>query len=305
MADLGPSDSPDSSYITPWSEWKKIAYEMDDFDPGSPATSNAELLNKYIEAKAVTYEDEAYVISDAALWDIYQQDFSGFTEEHFKKAYKKARIPTHLLRSALRRAGVFIPASDKKVTVASTMATVVHEETQHKWTLEDVKGLHIELEKGVVNSTVVKRLMKTLEPPTPRPIQGQIQEQIHESLESDAKSNVQDITTLSRPRRNLRKPAPRDQNLRNPANPPRDREPPPVDTLAAHQYYSNDQTQYPLLPPPPPQYQQQVGYSGYTGGYNGFNGGYQSVNTNYLPDQPQFLSNPAQALPSYPQIGVG
>jgi hypothetical protein len=324
MADQEPSGSPDSSYITPRAEWKKIASEMDEFNPGDPTTADTELLNKYIEAKAVTYEDEADTISDEALWDIFQQDFSGFTEEHFKRAYKKARIPTHLLRSTLRRAGVFILASNKKATVASTMATAVHEEIQHKWTLKDVKGLLNELKKGVVNSVVVKELMKTLEPPL-RSRSRLIQEQTHEPHESEAESNVQDINTPSRPPRDLRNTAdlPRDRGpLRNTAtNPPR--ETAPVDTPAAHQYYGNNPAQYPPLPPAaqyqqqqqqypyqpqqycsghkpgghnagyysgyqPPQHQ-QTGYSGYTSGYNGFNGGYQSVN--------------APPPPSYPQIG--
>jgi hypothetical protein len=136
---------------------------MDEFDPGDTARADLELLNKYIEAKVVTYDDEAETISDEALWDIYQQDFGVFTVVHFKKAYKKARTPTHMLRSALRRAGVFVPLSNKKMTVALTMVAVITEEKQHKWTTEDVEAVLPDLKKGVVMSTVVKEIMNSLE----------------------------------------------------------------------------------------------------------------------------------------------
>jgi hypothetical protein len=138
---------------------------MDEFDPGDTARADLELLNKYIEAKVVTYDDEAETISDEALWDIYQQDFGVFTVVHFKKAYKKARTPTHMLRSALRRAGVFVPLSNKKTTVALTMVAVITEEEQHKWTAEDVKAVLPDLKKGVVTSTVVEEIIQSLEQP--------------------------------------------------------------------------------------------------------------------------------------------
>ena len=295
---------------------------MDEFDPGEAAIANPELLNRYIEAKAVTYEDDAEVISDEALWDIYQQDFGTSTEEHFKKAYKKARTPTHLLRSVLRRAGVFIPMSNKKITVASSMAAVVREEKKHIWTVEDVKALLLELKKGVVTSAEVGEIMKSLESPTP---QNKGSPRI-----SIAESNVHDIDTPSR--------APRE--LHTPANPLRNQAARPVrftdiqrnltvDSPTAHQFYSNQQTPYPQLPTPTPNQppaqqfvqgtsmggynsgymggyqlaQQQVGYNGHTGGYNGFNGGYQSITTNYPLHQPQFPSNPVPGPPSYLQTG--
>ena len=322
MADLEPSGSPpDSSYRTPRSEWKRIAADMDEFDPGDVNTADPEQMNRYIEAKAVTYEDDAEVISDEALWDIFQQDFDTFTEDHFKKAYRKARTPIHLLRSVLRRAGVFIPASNKKTTVAATMSITVGEEKKHVWTIEDVKELLTELKKGVVTSAVVREFMEALEPPTPQPIQEQPTPKSPQL--SNAESNVQDIDTPSRPPRDLRTPA------NPPTNPPGNREPippssvrfvdlprnPSVDSSTAHQYYGQQQTQYPPLPPPsqyqpPNQPQTQPGYqlvpnqteyTGYNGGYNGFTGGYQSVKTGYPPYQPQFQPNSTFIPPGYPQ----
>lgn len=87
---------------------------------------------EYMDHKLTEYEHDGF--TDQDMWEQFRDDFTGFTEEHFKVGG-----PTMLrkLRNLLCKQGVWILRSTR-VTIAKSLQNTIQEETPTEWTQEEV-----------------------------------------------------------------------------------------------------------------------------------------------------------------------
>ena len=116
--------------------------------------TKGEHLNSYVEAKLQEYQ--LYNSQDSKLWEIFQDDFKDFTEQHFStiKLRNKQR-----LRDSLRSRGVYVPSYTKTQPLGATLFEIAQEEDQHQWTIAELDKLQTEFQLDKLYS---KQLLKAL-----------------------------------------------------------------------------------------------------------------------------------------------
>lgn len=99
----------DSPQYEKWKDrLKKWAFGID------VNTAEEEDFQEFLLTK--TYQYSQNKTSDFNLWDLYQDDFGGFTVDHFHTNCQKTDVQE--LRKVLRCGGVRVPANSKKVVIA-------------------------------------------------------------------------------------------------------------------------------------------------------------------------------------------
>ncbi|KAH8588052.1 hypothetical protein B0O99DRAFT_601163 [Bisporella sp. PMI_857] len=83
-------------------------------------------LNAYAKAKPREYLDCNAVDSD--LWDLYIEDFKGFTLNNFDNLKTSTK---QTLRNHLRNRGVYVPQHHKNKTLSQALYETLQEQEQH------------------------------------------------------------------------------------------------------------------------------------------------------------------------------
>jgi hypothetical protein len=115
-----------------------------------PKNSTKDELEEYIQTKI--YEYTQYKMGDEDLWDLFTDDFKGFTAEIFGRIRRQDQLS---LRSYLRCGGVYVAPCNKPPinrTLAQTLVDVIEEGIQHVWTQTDIDEVKTNLEKGPITS---------------------------------------------------------------------------------------------------------------------------------------------------------
>ena len=87
---------------------------------------NEDLLD-YIQTKTYQYRNEE--ARDKDLWDLYQEEFNGFTVATFKTLGSR---PLQLLRNTLKARGVYVPQNTKHITLAEVLYHTLQEDERHQ-----------------------------------------------------------------------------------------------------------------------------------------------------------------------------
>lgn len=166
------------------------------FDPGNATIA---LRDHYIRYKNWEYGKGNGGLYDSDLWEQFQEDFQGWTEDHFKE------VPNHrirTLRATLRDYGVWV-TKDRLLTIAKSLMITVNEPTPGEWKQDEIEN-HIK-ELGNFKSKRINHLIQSGGIPfTFGPRQGQQANEggaiapLSAVARDPAKETAKDITNLSR-----------------------------------------------------------------------------------------------------------
>ncbi|EPQ65115.1 hypothetical protein BGT96224_A21105 [Blumeria graminis f. sp. tritici 96224] len=102
------------------------------FNPKDPGDLTEKIVNGYILHTKLWYEKGEY--KDYELWEVFREDFEGWTAEIFNMGDTKIRRD---FRNFLVQHGVYIPRDGGKLFGA--LFKVVIDENFHEWTEQEVK----------------------------------------------------------------------------------------------------------------------------------------------------------------------
>ena len=94
-------------------------------------TASKDQFLEYLLTKLYEYDESK--VTDHNLWELFREDFEGFTTETFKDNYQTKDLQT--LRAYLRRGGVYVENTPKLPgsTVAETLFKVLEQEDMAQW----------------------------------------------------------------------------------------------------------------------------------------------------------------------------
>jgi hypothetical protein len=105
----------------------------DPFDPTDKDQLTTENISGYIACMTVIYQSRRY--TDNNLWQMFHEDFEGFTTEIFSKAHRQALRD---LRAHLYNQGVWVK-DVKGSSYAKALQACLQEEDPHIWTEVEIK----------------------------------------------------------------------------------------------------------------------------------------------------------------------
>ncbi|RKF71763.1 hypothetical protein GcM1_250180 [Golovinomyces cichoracearum] len=108
-------------------------------------------LDLYISTKISEYKE--FNSTDSDLWELFQENFAGFTVDNFKSLGTKK---LQQLQNFLKCGGVRVPVNNRQKTLPKVLSEVLHEEIQPKWTSDDFQTSSTILEKGLITSPYLK-----------------------------------------------------------------------------------------------------------------------------------------------------
>jgi hypothetical protein len=86
--------------------------------------------------------------SDYDLWELFRNDFEGFSVENFRNGYTVMEL--QLIRGTLRRGGVYVKTTTNGQSIAQTLVDVLQQEAMEPWNDDEI------LENGTVRSDLLK-----------------------------------------------------------------------------------------------------------------------------------------------------
>jgi hypothetical protein len=116
-------------------------YWCESFDPENPEHLKEKIINGYITCMLVGYR--AGNRKNQRLWQIFHEDFEGFTYDIFKIAH---RLALRDLREELVNKGVWVKTAKGATSYARVLQECLDEETPHKWTEAEIREQHQQLE---------------------------------------------------------------------------------------------------------------------------------------------------------------
>ena len=122
--------------------------------PLSHESTTVEHISEYIRYKTIEYKTTD--LKDSDLWEVFKEDFTGFTVETFKSC-----IPADIrnLRKLLRKNGVWV-IKDRNVLVAQSLFNMLQEEEPTEWTTEAVTA-HL-ADDGGFNSVKLEPIVQEI-----------------------------------------------------------------------------------------------------------------------------------------------
>jgi hypothetical protein len=117
----------------------ELDFEVDEkrwgkpFDPADENQLTTENISGYIAHMTKIYQSHKY--RDDYLWQIFHEDFEGFTTEIFTKAH---RLAIRDLRSYLYNHGVWVRRV-KGTSYARVLQACLEEEDPHEWTEQEIE----------------------------------------------------------------------------------------------------------------------------------------------------------------------
>ena len=99
-------------------------------------TSSEDQFLEYLETKLYGYDKSK--VTDHNLWELFREDFEGFTTETFRDKYETRDLQT--LRAYLRRGGVYVENTAKLPgsLVAETLFKVLEQEDMAQWNNDEI-----------------------------------------------------------------------------------------------------------------------------------------------------------------------
>ena len=97
------------------------------------SSSDIDDVCEFIQVRVKQYE--LGKLQDTELWETFKEDFSSFTEDHFKQCGNQIILP---LRNHLRRYGVAVPKIPHS-SYARALYKIVKEEEPLKWTDDEIQ----------------------------------------------------------------------------------------------------------------------------------------------------------------------
>jgi hypothetical protein len=127
---------------------------MGTWDPPRTLITTVEHISEYIRYKTIEYKTTD--LKDSDLWEVFKEDFTGFTVEIFKSC-----IPADIrnLRKLLRKNGVWV-IKDRNVLVAQSLFNMLQEEEPTEWTTEAVTA-HL-ADDGGFNSVKLEPIVQEI-----------------------------------------------------------------------------------------------------------------------------------------------
>ena len=124
-------------------------------------STTVEDISEYVRYKTVEYRTTD--LKDNDLWEVFQEDFTGFTTEIFKSC-----IPADIrnLRRLLRKNGVWV-IKDRHVLVAQSLFNTLQEEEPTAWTTEAITT-HL-ADDGGFNSVKLEPIVQDILSPITTP----------------------------------------------------------------------------------------------------------------------------------------
>ena len=104
------------------------------FDPTNTEHHTEEIINGYITCMLACYRTDNR--KDEDLWQIFHEDFEGFTYEIFKIAH---RVALRDLREQLVSQGVWVKGAKGSTSYAKVLQECLEEETPYEWTEAEIK----------------------------------------------------------------------------------------------------------------------------------------------------------------------
>ena len=124
-------------------------------EPMRPNDATPALRDHYVRHKNWEYGKGNGGVQDTDLWEQYQEDFEGWTEEHFK-GVPNAKL--RALRTTLREHGVLVSKKNRD-TIAKALMSVLDEEKPGEWSREAIQE-HI-ADAGAFQSKKINYIIKT------------------------------------------------------------------------------------------------------------------------------------------------
>jgi len=135
------------------------------FDPTNTEHHTEEIINGYITCMLACYRTDNR--KDEDLWQIFHEDFEGFTYEIFKIAH---RVALRDLREQLVSQGVWVKGAKGSTSYAKVLQECLEEETPYEWTEAEIKE-----KRRIVQSMLQTQTQNPSQQPITQPFQQQIQ----------------------------------------------------------------------------------------------------------------------------------
>jgi hypothetical protein len=132
------------------------------------------------------YQYTANSSTDNNLWDLFRDDFKGFTTADFKRGYSLTE--QQRLRAYLRCGGVYVEQNRQHHTIAQCLVDILEQETIHPWKDTDViqpGQIRTDLLTGPITSFYLTlegcgydqavEQPKNIPPPPPPPVETQVE----------------------------------------------------------------------------------------------------------------------------------
>jgi hypothetical protein len=115
------------------SEMKEIKAGRVRWPKGIGVEDTTEDIDNYITYKITEYTH--YDVQDEELWEVFQEDFTGFSKSIFKDCNQ---MSIRKLRALLRMYGVWVK-KDRHLTVAESLYNTLQEEDPTLWTIQEIE----------------------------------------------------------------------------------------------------------------------------------------------------------------------
>lgn len=159
-------------------------YAIEDGVDSIDISNSEDMIEKRVNGYLSSFIQECrrQRLRDKRLWDELGNHFTGWKQEHFEKANKKA---LNDLRNTLRLNGVFVKIG-RGYSSALALEQVVCEDQQHKWTAEEIED---QLEYGFNSKLRPRAQSQSLSPITMPPLPASVGVRKHNLLQNLQKTS--------------------------------------------------------------------------------------------------------------------
>jgi len=145
----------------------EILSNLKSFDPENAEHHTEEIVNGYINCMLACYRTIYKNRKNEDLWQIFHEDFEGFTFDIFKLGH---RVAVRELREQLVMQGVWVKGPRGSISYAKTLQDCLDETTPAEWTEEAIKERN-----KLIQSTATDSVVRLPQNTSTQPFQQQVQ----------------------------------------------------------------------------------------------------------------------------------